>query len=65
MLAVQLKNYLNSIPDEANILIFVHKTGEERQLIDSDLDINANGHIIIDAEYEVPTTNTSISLREG
>ena len=65
MLAVQLKNYLRSIPDEANVLIFVHKTGVERQLIDSDLDINANGHIVIDAEYEVPPKHTSMSLQKG
>ncbi len=65
MLAVQLKNYLSSIPDEANVLIFVHKTGEVRQLIDSDLDRDANGDIIIDAEYEVPAKDTSMSLQKG
>ncbi len=60
MLAVHMKNDLDSVPDEGNILIFMHKTGEVRQLIDSDQDRYANGHIIIDAEYEVPPKHTSL-----
>ena len=61
MLAIQLKNYLESVPDEANIMIFCGKTGEVRQLIMSDLDINQDGHIIIDAEYEVQPKRTIIT----
>lgn len=60
MLAIQLKNYLKDVPDDANILIFVAKTNEVRQLIFSDLDRNHNGHIVIDAEYEVPPKVTVI-----
>lgn len=60
MLAIQLKNYLKDVPDNANILIFVAKTNEVRQLIFSDLDRNHNGHIVIDAEYEVPPKVTVI-----
>ena len=63
MLAVQLKNYLESVSDDANILIFINKTGEVRQLIYSDLDTNASGHIVIDAEYEVQPKHTTI-IRE-
>ena len=63
MLAIQLKNYLESVPDDSNILIFINKTGEVRQLIYSDLDRNANGHVIIDAEYDVPPKHTTI-IRE-
>ena len=60
MLAIQLKNFLSKIPDESNIMIFVNKTGEVRQLIMSDLDRNQHGHIIIDAEYDVPPKHTVI-----
>jgi hypothetical protein len=55
-----LKNYLENIPDEANVLIFVNKTGEVRQLVMADLDRNQYGHIIIDAEYSVPAKHTTI-----
>jgi len=51
MQAIQLKNYLQSVPDETNILVYVQKTNEVRHLIMSDLDHNHNGAIIIDAEY--------------
>ena len=60
MLAIQLKNYLIDIPDVTNILIFVEKTKEIRQLIMSDLDKNHDGNIVIDAEYEVPAKQTTI-----
>ena len=60
MLAIQLKNYIESLADSTNILIFVGKTGETRQLIMSDLDMNADGNILIDAEYEVPPKHTTI-----
>jgi len=60
MLAIQLKNYLENIPDEANVLIFVNKTGEVRQLVMADLDRNQYGHIIIDAEYSIPVKHTTI-----
>ena len=61
MLAKQLKNYLKEISDEANIMIFVSKISEVRQLRFDDLDINHNGHVIIDAEYVVPAKKTTIS----
>lgn len=32
MLAKELKNYLNKVPDDTNILVFVAKTNEVRQL---------------------------------
>lgn len=60
MLAIELKNYLNGVPDGANILIFVEKTNEVRQLIFSDLDRNHNGHVVIGAEYEVQPKVTVI-----
>jgi hypothetical protein len=60
MLAIQLKNYLESVPDEANILVYVQKTNEVRQLLFSDLDRNHNGHVVIDAEYDVPPKLTTI-----
>lgn len=60
MLAIQLKNYLENVPDEANIMVFVEKTSEVRQLLMSDLDRNGDGHIIIDAEYDVPPKTTII-----
>jgi hypothetical protein len=55
MLAIQLKNYLESVPDNANILIYVNKTDEVRSLLNSDLDRDSKGSIIIDAEYKAPT----------
>lgn len=60
MFAKQLKNYLADIPDDSNILVFVQKTNEVRQLIFKDLDRNYNGHVIIDAEYDVPPKETRI-----
>ncbi len=60
MLAIQLKNYLKNVPDEANILIFTKKGNETRQLLMSDLDRNRDGHIVIDAEYAVPVKHTII-----
>ena len=60
MLAIELKNYLNGVPDDANILIFVEKTNDVRQLIFSDLDRSHNGHVVIDAEYEVQPKVTVI-----
>jgi hypothetical protein len=54
MLAIQLKNYLTSIKDDANIMIYVAKANEERQLLFSDFDVNSDGNLVIDAEYEVP-----------
>ena len=59
MLAVQLKNYLSSVKDDANILIYSTKIGETRQLLMSDLDLY-EGNIIIDAEYEPPVKVTVI-----
>jgi hypothetical protein len=60
MLAIQLKNYLESVPDMANILIYVAKTGDVRQLRDFDLDRTHEGNIVIDAEYKVPAKETNI-----
>lgn len=54
MLAIQLKNYLSSVSDDSNIMIFVGKTGEVRHLRMSDIDRDSDSRIIIDAEYEVP-----------
>lgn len=65
MLAIQLKNYLSSIADDANILVYVAKTGETRQLLMGDLDKNHDGHIVIDAEYEVPAKHTTIGVQRG
>lgn len=61
MLAKQLKNYLENVPDEKNIMIFVEKIKEVRQLRMSDLDLNCDGNIVIDAEYKVPTKHTIIN----
>jgi hypothetical protein len=63
MLAIQLKNYLESVPDNANILIYVNKTDEVRSLLNSDLDRDSKGSIIIDAEYKAPTKNTTMTRR--
>jgi hypothetical protein len=60
MLAIQLKNYLTSIKDDANIMIYVAKANEERQLLFSDFDVNSDGNLVIDAEYEVPVKKTYI-----
>jgi len=54
MLAIQLKNYLSEIADETNVLIYINRTNETRQLLFADLDVNHDGNIVIDAEYEVP-----------
>jgi hypothetical protein len=58
MQAIQLKNYLQSVPDETNILVYVQKTNEVRHLIMSDLDQNHDGAIIIDAEYRADDKHT-------
>lgn len=63
MLAIQLKNYLKTVPDDANILVFVEKHSEVRQLLMSDLDVIENGHVIIDAEYLVPSKYTTIERK--
>ncbi len=63
MLAIQLKNYLDSVPDEANILIYTASEGEERQLLMGDLDQNHDGNIVIDAEYKVKVKVTTIKGR--
>ena len=60
MLAIQLKNYLTNIPDDANILVYVSKTNEIRQLIFNDLDLRHDGHLVIDADYKVPAKLTVI-----
>jgi len=60
MLAIQLKNWLESVPDMKNVLIYVKKTNETRQLLFTDFDTNADGNIVIDAEYEVPPRYTKI-----
>ena len=60
MLAIQLKNYLKNIPDESNIMIYVEKTTEVRQLRMADIDRDQDGRIIIDAEYKVPAKYTRI-----
>jgi len=41
-------------------LIYVKKTNEIRQLLFTDFDTNADGNIVIDAEYEVPPRYTKI-----
>ena len=61
MLAIQLKNYLNNVPDEANIMVFVGKTGKVRQLRMADIDSCHDGIIIIDAECDVPAKHTNIN----
>ena len=60
MLAIQLKNYLSNVPDEANILIYTITENDERQLLMSDLDRNHDGNIVIDAEYKVKIKSTTI-----
>jgi len=60
MLAIQLKNYLENLSQDTNILIFTAKDGETRQLIMSDLDLNNDGNVVIDAEYTVPVKHTTI-----
>jgi hypothetical protein len=60
MLAIQLKNYLENLSEDTNILIFTAKEGEPRQLIMSDLNLNSDGNIVIDAEYIVPVKHTTI-----
>ena len=60
MLAIQLKNYLESIPDEAIILVYVQKENEVRQLLMADLDKTHEGHIVIDAEYKVKPKLTEL-----
>ena len=64
MLAIELKNYLESIPDDANILVYVNKTDDVRQLVFSDLDRDGNGHVIIDAEYEIPPKKVLIEKEQ-
>jgi len=62
MLAYELKEYLAKIPDEANILIFVQKYNEIRQLLFADIDRDgATGHVIIDAEYKPPVKRHMIT----
>jgi hypothetical protein len=52
------------VPDNANILIYVNKTDEVRSLLNSDLDRDSKGSIIIDAEYKAPTKkNTTMTRR--
>jgi len=60
MLAIELKNYLSKFPDETNIMIFVSKNKETRQLLMSDLDVNYDGNIVINSEYDVPIKYTII-----
>ena len=64
MLVKQLKNYLDNIEDDVNVLVFVSKIDEERQLIFSDIDINQDGNIVIDAEYIVPPKHVTIKKEE-
>ncbi len=61
MLAIQLKNYLNDIPDEANIMIYTKTDNETRQLLMRDIDRHYEGDVIIDAEYKVPAKKTVIT----
>ena len=60
MLAIELKKYLEGLPDKTNILVYVASTGEVRQLLKADMDRNADGNIIIDAEYSQPSKVTVI-----
>jgi len=61
MLAIQLKNYLGGVKDDVNILVYVNKTNETRQLLFSDLDKDRDGNICIDAEYEYLAKKTTIT----
>lgn len=58
MLAIQLKNWLETIDNDANILVYVAKTNETRQLLFSDIDINQDGNVVIDVDYDVPVKKT-------
>jgi hypothetical protein len=61
MLAIELRKFLDKIPDDANILIYVTITNDIRQLIFSDIDKNHDGNFVIDAEYDVPTKQTIVA----
>lgn len=62
MLAIQLKNCLASFPDMANVLIYTTRDDSPRQLLMSDLDVNEDGNIIIDGEYDVPVKHIDIEI---
>ena len=64
MLAIQLKNWLQSIPDYSNILIYTSVEKGTRQLLMSDLDINQDKNVVIDAEYEPPVKTTIIKRKK-
>lgn len=65
MLAMELKRYLQNVNDSTNILVFVAKTGETRQLLVGDLDKNHDGNLVIDAEYDYPAKHTQIEVDNG
>jgi hypothetical protein len=60
MLAIELKNYLSKFSNETNVMIFVSKNKETRQLLMSDLNVNYNGNIVVNSEYDVPIKYTII-----
>ena len=63
MLAKQLKNYLESVPDEANILVYTQENDDVRQLLFGDLDRTYDGNIVIDASYE-PEPKITVAEKE-
>jgi len=58
MLANGLVKYLSESTGNTNVMIY--SKGEVRQLLLSDLDINSDGNIVIDADYEVNAKKVTI-----
>lgn len=46
----------------ANVLIYTTRDDSPRQLLMSDLDVNEDGNIIIDGEYDVPVKHIDIEI---
>ena len=60
MLVIDLKNYLKNLSDITNVLIFSNFERKTRQLIPTDLTVNNDNNIVINAEYQTPVKKTLI-----
>ena len=61
MLATELIEYLKTLPKHSNVLVYVPRFNETRQLLMSDIDRNKDGNVVIDADYQPPVKVTTIN----
>jgi len=62
MFIKELKDYLETFSETTNVLIYTSVSGESRQLLMCDLDVNHDRNIVIDGEHAVVPVKKTVEI---